>query len=174
MSGMPPARAQAPAHPLTAERPHVTSTPPPGDRAGDAPIDWDAEEAAVEERLRSARGSRRWWVIGSVAVLLGTVIAVIWGLSATLGRVGWTDAGHKVVSETLVEVRFDVHRDPSREVVCRLEARDLTNATVGRTEVTVPPTEDSPSRHVASVETASPASTGWVDECWYPEDGPRY
>ena len=44
-------------------------------------------------------------------------------------------------------------------VVCRLEARDLTNATVGRTEVTVPPTEDSPSRHVASVETASPAST---------------
>lgn len=152
----------------------MTSTPPPGDRAADAPTDWDAEEAAVEERLRSQRGSRRWWVIGAIAVLAGTAVAVIWGLSATVGRVGWNPAGHEVVSDTRVDVRFDVHRDPTREVVCRLEAKDLTGAVVGRTEVTVAPTESSPSRHVGTVETASPAVTGWIDQCWYPEDGPRY
>lgn len=156
----------------------MTSTPPPGDRAsdraGDAPIDWDAEEASVEEALRSDRGSRRWWIIGTVAVLVGTLIAVIWGLSATLGRVGWTDAGHQLVSDTEVDVRFDVQRDPAREVTCRLEAMDETNAVVGRVEVSIAPTEESPSRHVVRVQTASPAITGWVEECWYPEDGPRH
>lgn len=151
----------------------MTSTPPPGDRAGDAPIDWDAEEASVEEALRSDRGSRRWWIIGTVAVLVGTLIAVIWGLSATMGRVGWTDAGHQLVSDTEVDVRFDVQRDPTREVTCRLEAMDETNAVVGRVEVSIAATEESPSRHVVRVETASPAITGWVEECWYPEDGPR-
>ncbi|WP_158288591.1 DUF4307 domain-containing protein [Ornithinimicrobium flavum] len=154
----------------------MTSTPPaqppPGDLAG--PPDWDAEEAAVEERLRSARGSRRWWVVGAVAVLVGTVLATIWGLSATVGRVGWVDSGHEVVSDTQVDVRFDVRRDPAREVVCRLEARDSGSVVVGRTEVTVAPGESSPSRHVESVRTASPAVTGYVDECWYPEDGPRH
>lgn len=153
----------------------MTSTPPPDDRTGDAQFDWDAEEAAVEERLRSQqRGSRRWWIIGAVTVLAGVVVAVVWGLSATLGRVGWGDAGHEVVSDTQVDVRFDVHRDPSREVVCRLEAKDQTGLVVGRLETTVAPGETSPSRHVVTVETASPAVTGWVDECWYPEDGPRH
>lgn len=156
------------------------TTPPehPADaRAAHDPdpvVDWDAEEEAAEARERARRGSRRWWVIGVLACLVMAGIAVWWGISATAGRVLWEDAGHEVVSDSRIDVRYDVSRDPDREVVCRIVARDLRGAAVGRAEVTLPPETASRARHVSAVRTASRAVTGAVEECWYPEDGPRH
>jgi hypothetical protein len=147
----------------------VTTTPP--DSSG---VDWDAEEEATESRRRAADPSaRRWWVIGTVAVTVATLLAVWWGLSATVGRVHWVYTGHVVVSDQAVDVRFDLRRDPAREVVCRLEAQDGGHQVVGRTEVSIGPVADSPSRHVEQVRTASPAITGYVDQCWYADEAPR-
>jgi hypothetical protein len=158
--------------------PDASQRPPAGGRADEPVVDWDAEEEAAEARRGprrlDARTRRRWWVIGTVAVLLMTATAVWFGLSATLGRVHWVDTGHQIISGTQVDVRFDMRRDPAREVTCRLEAQDVSHAVVGRTEVTVPPAAESPTRHVESVRTASPAITGYVEECWYTEDGPRH
>lgn len=149
----------------------MTTTPPTdGDQ-----IDWDAEEEAAERQpTTDPRTRRRWWLIGGAAVAVMVVMAVVWGLSATVGRVHWVYTGHEVVSGTQVDVRLDLSRDPDRAVVCRIEAQDVNHYVVGRTEVTFEPAPESPSRHLASVRTAAPAITGYVDECWYADEQPRH
>lgn len=153
----------------------MTTTPsssPAGEPA--EPLDWDAEEEAVEAADRRRTGDRRWWWIGGTAVLVLVVMAVVWGVSATAGRVHWVDTGFQVVSDEQVDVRFDLRRDADRAVVCRLEAQDASHVVVGRTDVTVEGTDTSPSRHISSVRTAAPAITGYVDECWYADEAPRH
>lgn len=154
------------------------TTPPSGDTASaddSTRVDWDAEEEAAEhERRGDPAARRRWWIIGILGVVATSVLAVVWGLSATQGRVHWNDAGHVVVSDEQVDVRFDITRDPSRAVVCELEALDSQKIPVGRLEVTLEPEERSPSRHVVSVRTAAPAITGTVGQCWYADEDPRY
>lgn len=168
----------------------MTSAPPPdpasprrwsaGSREPDADgaVDWDVEEETAEARRGPGRlderSRRRWWVVGSLAVAVMTALAVWFGIEATAGRVHWVDTGHQVVSGTQVDVRFDLRRDPSREVVCRLEAQDASHTVVGRAEVTVGPSASSPSRHVESLRTAAPAITGYVEECWYADEAPRH
>ncbi|GGK80992.1 DUF4307 domain-containing protein [Ornithinimicrobium pekingense] len=167
----------------------MTSAPPPeptphrasdGAREGrgmERAVDWDAEEEAAEARggprRLDDRARRRWWLVGSAAVAVMTALAVWFGIEATSGRVHWVNTGHQVVSGTQVDVRFDLRRDPAREVVCRLEAQEASHAVVGRADVTVGPAQSSPSRHVESVRTAAPAITGYVEECWYADEEPR-
>lgn len=161
--------------------PDATPQPVPGHGpdggAGGRAVDWDAEEESAEARSGprrlDERTRRRWWVVGTTAVVLMSALAVWFGLSATTGRVHWVDTGHEIVSGTQVDVRFDLRRDPSRQVTCRLEAQDFSHAVVGRADVTVAPSAGSPSRHVETLRTASPAITGYVDECWYTDEGPR-
>lgn len=117
--------------------------------------------------------TRRWWVIGTVAVVLMTAVAVWFGLAASLGRVHWYYTGHEIVSDSRVDVRFDLRRDPSRAVVCQLEAQDDSHTVVGRTLVEVGPTEESPSRHIEQVATATRAVTGYLTTCWYADEAPR-
>ncbi len=156
----------------------MTSAPGPDDAATPTgEPDWDAEEAAAERAALRGGGTdvaarRRWWAVGTVAVLVMSGLAVWFGISATTGRVHWVDTGYEVVSDRQVDVRFDLRRDPDRAVVCELEAQDFSHTVVGRTEVTVGPSGSSPSRHVRSVETATPAVTGYVTECWYADEGP--
>lgn len=155
----------------------MTSAPPPDEPTPSSRVDWDAEEEAAGRSggTRLDEGARRrWWIIGTAAVAVMTAMAVWFGIEATAGRVHWVDTGHELVSDRQVDVRFDLRRDPDRAVTCRLEAQDASHAVVGRTEVTVGPTESSPSRHVESVETASPAITGYVSECWYADESPRH
>lgn len=158
------------------------TTPPPtehdprstvSDRHVDPAIDWDSEEEAAESARPAQANARRWWILGSIAVTIMVVMAVIWGLSATVGRVAWTYTGHDLVSEDRVDVRVDLRRDPGRAVTCRIEARDERSATVGRADVEIGPAESSPSRHVLSVRSAAPAQTGWVEACWYSDEPPR-
>jgi hypothetical protein len=166
----------------------VTSAPPPDpssprpaaggdDRGRERAVDWDAEEESAEARRGPSRldgrSRRRWWVVGTVAVVLMSALAVWFGLEATTGRVHWTNTGHVIVSGSQVDVRFDLSREPSREVTCRLEAQDAAHAVVGRADVTVSPSQASPSRHVESVRTAAPAVTGYVAQCWYADEAPR-
>lgn len=150
------------------------TTPHPAERAPSADqVDWDAEEEAAEAAREAGPHRRRWWIIGGTAVAVMVVMAVIWGLSATVGRVHWVDTGHEVVSGSQVDVRLDLRRDHEEPVTCRIEAQDAGHAVVGRTEVEIGPAADSPSRHVVSVRTAAPAITGYVDECWYTKDRPE-
>ena len=118
------------------------------------------------------RSRRLWWWVGGLAVAAMSALAVWFGISATSGHVNWVDTGHAIVSDTRVDVRFDLRRDPARAVVCRLEAQDISHTVVGRTQVEVGPAPASPSRHVLPVQTATRAVTGYVDTCWYADEAP--
>ena len=161
--------------PTTARTDAPTGRPEPAVPAGPETVDWDAEEARHDgwrDRSGPASGSRRWWIVGITAVVLMSVLAVWFGISAATGKVQWVNTGHEIVSDRQVDVRFDLRRDPTREVVCELEAQDTHHAVIGRTEVRVGSTPASPSRHVESVRTASAAVTGYVHECWYADEAP--
>jgi hypothetical protein len=123
----------------------------------------------IPSRPTAGRGvsNRTWWVIGIVGVLAASGIAVWFGLAGSLGKVHWVNTGFSVTDATEVEVRFDLNRDPARSVVCELQALDVNHARVGTAEVTVGPSESSPSRHLATVRTTSLATTGYVDFCEY-------
>ncbi len=66
-------------------------------------------------------------------------------------------------------MRFDLSRDPARAVQCVLEAQDESHFVVGQRTTVVQPGEASQSRHVATVRTAGPAVTGYVESCDYLE-----
>ncbi|HSP60359.1 MAG TPA: DUF4307 domain-containing protein [Ornithinimicrobium sp.] len=153
----------------------MTSSIPTPDRprrAAAQPVDPSEEELDGLPSRTTPAQRRRWWIVGSIAVTAMVALAVWFGLSATLGRVHWVSTGHQVVSDAQVDVRFDLRRDPDRAVVCELEAQAASHAVVGRTEVTVDPSPQSPSRHVEPVRTASPAITGYVERCWYADEAP--
>lgn len=118
--------------------------------------------------LREMTGrARRLWVLGGVAlVVVGTALAIWFGLSATSG-VQVFNSGYRVVSDEELELRFDIRRDASREVACELTAYDEHHATVGRARLVVPPGTASESRHLGTVRTTSRALNGMVERCAY-------
>jgi uncharacterized protein (DUF58 family) len=115
---------------------------------------------------------RTWWLVGTVGVLAMSAVAVWFALASTTGRVHWVNTGFVVVADNQVDIRFDLRRDPSRAVVCVLEAQDERKSVVGRVEAVVGPSPGSPSRHVETLRTAGPAVTGYVDSCRYQDGAP--
>ena len=147
-----------------APHPHVDS---------DGEDEQDTASASTPTDGADAARRRLWWVVGTLGVLAMSAVAIWFGHAATAGRVHWNYTGHQVVSDRQVDIRFDLNRDPSRAVVCGLEAQDGTHTVVGRTTVEVGPGESSPSRHIASVQTATRAITGYLTTCWYADEAPR-
>ncbi|MGB7449243.1 MAG: DUF4307 domain-containing protein [Ornithinimicrobium sp.] len=117
--------------------------------------------------MTGATTRRRWWALGVLGVCAMSAVAVWFGVAAATGKVNWVNTGFKVVADNEVTVRFDLHRDPARPVRCVLEAQDQQHFVVGRTATRVAAESSSPSRHVATVRTAAPAVTGYVDSCSY-------
>ncbi|CAN5478974.1 hypothetical protein BH23ACT6_BH23ACT6_01650 [soil metagenome] len=113
------------------------------------------------------RRTARWWVIGIIGVLGMSAIAVWFGIAASAGKANWVNTGFEVVADDEVQVRFDLRRDPTRAVECAVEALDESRFVVGRTTTRIEPTDQSPSRHIATVQTAGPAVTGYVEDCIY-------
>ncbi|KNX37958.1 DUF4307 domain-containing protein [Luteipulveratus halotolerans] len=115
---------------------------------------------------RPAPGEGKWWVLGTIGVLLGVVLATWWGVSATQG-VSWNDAGNKVVSDRSVQVRFDVTADTSKGVTCKVKALAVDHSVVGSKQVTYPPSKHSSTRYVETIATTQRATTATVDSCDY-------
>jgi hypothetical protein len=114
---------------------------------------------------RPAPDQRRWWVVGIAGCLLGTA-AVVWlALSASLGRVTWTDTGYRVLDDRTVEVEFDVHRPEGQAVTCVVRALDQGFGTVGTVEVRIPASPEAAVHRQVTVRTTTRAVTGVVREC---------
>jgi len=118
---------------------------------------------------------RRRGVVALALLGLAGVALVVWlGLGMASAPVSWAQVGFRIAGAESVEVTYDVTRpDPSIGVECRVEAQNRSHAQVGVVVVEVPPASQGTVRLSTPVATSETAVTGFVDECWVPEDAGR-
>jgi len=114
---------------------------------------------------RTAPGTTRWWVVGTIGILLGCALAVWLGLASTLGKPSWTDLGYRVIDDQAVDVTYQVSRPNGRDVTCAIRALDKGFATVGLVEVRIPGSDASTVQRTTRVRTTTRAVTGLVRSC---------
>jgi hypothetical protein len=134
-----------------------------------APRDPDLELSDEDEENTGTDGftlggSRRWWLLGGALVVLASLIAVWFGISATRG-ISWNPAAVKVVSDRQIDVTFDVTGQDNRPVRCTLVAYALDHSTVGQVDVDLPPSSYRSTRYTRSVRTVTQAVTGEATHC---------
>ena len=114
---------------------------------------------------RPAPGTAKWWVVATIGILLGSAMAIWWGLASTVGKPSWTLMSYRVVDDRTVDVTYIVSRPTGREVTCMISAMDKTFATVGMIEVNVPGSDTSSVKRTTRVRTTTRAVTGVVKSC---------
>jgi hypothetical protein len=114
---------------------------------------------------RPAAGTARWWVVGTIGILLGCALAVWFGLASTLGKPSWTDMGYHVIDDKSVDVTYVVSRPVGRNVTCAIRAMDKGFGTVGLVDVHIPASQTSSVQRTTRVRTTNRAVTGVVSFC---------
>ena len=114
---------------------------------------------------RPAPGTTRWWVLGSVGILLSVAVIVWWGIVGTSGSVRPEVTGYRVESDASIVVRYDLHRPPDTAVLCRVSALDGSKARVGTVEDAVAAGGPASVSREVRVRTSVRAVTGVVDSC---------
>lgn len=114
---------------------------------------------------RPAPGTARWWVVGTVGVLLGVGFATWFGIASTVGAVRPEVTGYVVESDSSVVVEYDLHRPEGTAVTCRVDALDGGKARVGTVEDAVPADGPTSVHREVRVRTSVRAVTGVVDSC---------
>lgn len=115
-------------------------------------------------RVSVPREQRGWWLLAAVA-LVGAIATAVWfGISASSG-VSWTDAGHQVVDDQHIRVRFDVVDTKRRPLTCSISALGEDHGVVGRSTQRFAASEFDSTRHTVTLRTTQRAVTGEVEEC---------
>ncbi|MEP7036655.1 MAG: DUF4307 domain-containing protein [Dermatophilaceae bacterium] len=114
---------------------------------------------------RPAPGTTKWWVVGTIGILLGCALAVWLGLASTLGMATAQDIGYRVVDDRAVDVTYSVNRPAGRNVTCVIRALDKGFATVGMVEVHISASDTSTVQRTTRVRTTARAVTGLVRSC---------
>ena len=121
--------------------------------------------AIVRALPRPAPGTGRWWLFGTVAIVLA-VAAISWvSLHDSGNRITATTVAYDVVDDSSVQIRFDVTRPPQLSVSCTMRALDGHFGVVGSAVVAIPPGAEGTTHHVATIRTAARAVTGVVQDC---------
>lgn len=103
-------------------------------------------------------------VLAIVGVAFLTLTA-IWFSIANHSTLSFQDLGFRVLSETRLEVDFEVNRPPNTDIVCSVEALNNQFAPVGWVELVIPGSEGTTIRNTVTLNTTELAVTGVVDEC---------
>ena len=114
---------------------------------------------------RPAPGTAKWWVVGTIGILLGCAMAVWLGLASTLGKPSAENLGYRVIDDTTVDVTYRVRRPIGRDVTCAIRAMDKGFGTVGLVEVHIPGSDTSSVQRTTRVRTTTRAVTGVVKSC---------
>jgi hypothetical protein len=114
---------------------------------------------------RPAPGTTRWWVLGTIGILLSVGVIVWWGIVGTRGSVRPEVTGYRVESDSSIVVRYDLHRPLGTGVLCRVSALDGSKARVGTVEDAVPADGPASVQREVRVRTSVRAVTGVVDSC---------
>jgi hypothetical protein len=114
---------------------------------------------------RPAPGAAKWWAVATIGILLGSALAVWWGLASTVGKPSWTVMTYRVIDDRTVDVTYLISGPAGRPVTCVVTAMDRGFATVGLVEVHIPGSDASTVERTTRVRTTARAVTGVVKSC---------
>ena len=103
-------------------------------------------------------------VLAIAGVSLLTATAAWFGF-ANYSPLSFQDLGYRVLSDTRVEIDFELTRPAGADVVCSLEALNNQFAPVGWIEIVIPGSDSTTVRNTITLNTTELAVTGLVDEC---------
>lgn len=129
--------------------------------------------APLDERYgRTVRFSKRQRIIAVLVAAAFAVVLVAWviwaGLSGEAATLETRDLGHEIVSNELVEVRFELTVAPGTAVQCAVEALNEGYSVVGWKTLDVPAGAQRTRQFTETVRTSELAVTGLIYRCWLP------
>ena len=127
----------------------------------------------LDERYgRSPQAERRTRRIMIVAAALFAVVFTAWvvwgGLSGTSAEIETRDLGYANITQTSIDVRWEVSVAPGTEVTCAMQALNESFGIVGWRVIELPASSDRTRMFTETLRTAEPAVTGLPYECWLP------
>ncbi|MET0989327.1 MAG: DUF4307 domain-containing protein [Glaciihabitans sp.] len=130
-----------------------------------------ATSPEIDERYgRTPQNRRRtrlfgWTAAGGFAVVL--VAWLIWGgVFEGVDKVVAVDIGHTILSESEIEVTFQITEDPGAQVNCAIEAQNELYSIVGWKIVELPASEQRTRQFTEIVRTTETSATGLIHRCW--------
>lgn len=155
-------------HADSSARPSTSADSPNGSEASAEQSRIYADRYGAPRRRLSPR-TRRWAVIGALAV---SVVTAIWfTVTMAFGQLEYKDVGYSIVSDTRATVDFEVTKDFEATAQCMIQVLDSSYAVVGSRIVTVGPHEgvtaaDRSQYLTTELRTEHLGVSGIVDSCW--------
>jgi hypothetical protein len=114
---------------------------------------------------RPRPGTGRWWVVGTVGIVLAVALVIWWGWTTTAGAVRPAVTAYEVMSDSSIRVEYDLARPAGVAVDCEVAALDSRKGRVGVAEDHVPAGGASVVHREVTVRTSARAVTGVVQSC---------
>lgn len=113
------------------------------------------------------RRTRRLMIIAGVVFAAVFTAWVVWGgLSGTNAELEVRDLGYANVTDTSIEVRWEVSVEPGTTVSCAVQALNESFGIVGWRIVELPASPERTRVFVETIRTAEPPVTGLPYRCW--------
>lgn len=109
--------------------------------------------------------TRRWWVIGTVGILLAVAVATWYALEREAAAITPQVTSYKVVDDASTIVDFDVRRPEGATVECTVVALDERYGTVGSQDLRIEASADRTVHRQVTLRTTHRAVSGTVTEC---------
>lgn len=127
----------------------------------------------LDERYGRTAGAeqrrRKLMIVAGVVFALVFTAWVVWGgLSGTNASLETRDLGYAAVTETSIDVRWEVSTDPGQAVTCAIQALNESFGIVGWRIIELPPSSERTRVLIETIRTAEPAVTGLPYRCWLP------
>lgn len=119
-------------------------------------------------RTPARRARLRLFAILTAAAVAVVVIAwVVWaGLFAPTASLEAKDLGFEPLSESSVEVRWQLTAPAGSEVSCAVKAVSEKHAVIGWKVVEVEPSDQTTRNVTATLRTSEPPNGGLISRCW--------
>ncbi len=113
------------------------------------------------------RRTRRLMIIAGVVFAAVFTAWVVWGgLSGTNAELEVRELGYANVTDTSIEVRWEVSVEPGTTVSCAVQALNESFGIVGWRIVELPASPERTRVFVETIRTAEPPVTGLPYRCW--------
>ena len=127
----------------------------------------------LDQRYGRTRSSKRR--TRTIAIVVGAIVAVVvvawvvWvGLLSPAGEVTAEDTGHRVVSDTAVDVSFELTIEPGTAAKCAAQALNAGFSVVGWRIIDIAASDERVRALTTTVNTTERGVTGLIYRCWLP------